>query len=83
MADEITTLIEDILGDRSIPRNIKCCLKDSLDMLNISCSPEEKISSIVSALGEASADPNVPMHARTIIWNAISALEGIKSTKFQ
>jgi uncharacterized protein (UPF0147 family) len=82
MVDEIATVIEDILEDRSIPRNIKCCLKDSLDMLRLQSTPEEKISSIVSALDEASADPNVPMHARTIIWNAISVLEGIKSTKF-
>ncbi|MBM3304148.1 MAG: hypothetical protein FJY76_03550 [Candidatus Aenigmarchaeota archaeon] len=82
MADEIAVVIAGLMEDRSIPRNIKCCLKDSLDMLNISCTPEEKISSIVSALDEASADPNVPMHARTMIWNAISVLEGIKSDKF-
>ena len=82
MADEIASVVDGIMEDRSIPRNIKCCLKDSLDMLNISCTPEEKISSILSALDEASADPNVPMHARTMIWNAISLLEGIKSDKF-
>ncbi len=81
MADDISIVIEDLMGDRSIPRNVKSCLQDSLDMLNVSCSPEEKISSIVSALDEASADPNVPMHARTVIWNAISMLEGIKSEK--
>ena len=78
MADEIAYIIEGIMDDRSIPRNIKSCIKDSLDMLNMQCSPEEKISSVVSALDEASADPNVSMHARTIIWNAISVLEGIK-----
>jgi len=82
MADEIATVIEDIMEDRGIPRNIKCCLKESLDMLRLQSTPEEKISSIVSALDEASADPNVPMYARTIIWNAISVLEGIKSSKF-
>jgi len=82
MGDEIATVVDDIMEDRSIPRNIKCCLKDSLDMLKIACSPEEKICSIVSALDEASADPNVPMHARTIIWNAISVLEGIKTDRF-
>jgi len=82
MADEIATVVDGIMEDRGIPRNVKCCLKDSLDMLNISCTPEEKISSILSALDEASADPNVPMHARTMIWNAISLLEGIKSDKF-
>lgn len=82
MNDEISVIISGIMEDRSVPRNIKCCLKESLDMLNMKCTPEERISSILSALDEASSDPNVSMHARTIIWNAISVLEGIKGEKF-
>jgi uncharacterized protein (UPF0147 family) len=81
MADEIAALISELMDDRSIPRNIKSCIQESLGILNAGCTPEERISSIVSALDEASADPNVPMHARTVIWNAISALEGMKPEK--
>jgi uncharacterized protein (UPF0147 family) len=78
MADEITGIVGNLMEDRGVPRNIKFSIKESLDMLNISCSPQEKISCILAALDEASADPNVPMHARTVIWNAISVLESIK-----
>jgi uncharacterized protein (UPF0147 family) len=81
MADEIAALIKELMDDRSIPRNIKSCIQDSLNMLNVSCTPQEKISSVVCALDEASADPNVPMHARTVIWNAISVLEGFRPDK--
>ena len=75
---EIIQLLEDIIKDRGIPKNIKASLDESIQLLNNSNgSEEEKIAHITSILDEASEDPNIPTHARTKIWNAVSVLEEI------
>jgi uncharacterized protein len=78
---DISEIVDGLMEDRSLPKNIKTSLKESLSLLNLQCSPEERISCIISALDEAGADQNVSMHARTIIWSAISTLEGIKGER--
>ena len=75
---EITSLIQDMMDDRGVPRNIKASLEESISILNGSDSEEEKVASIISVLDEASADPNLSFHARTKIWNMVSVLESVK-----
>ncbi len=77
-AEEISSLLNDIMGDRGVPRNIKASLEESVSILNGSDSEEEKLASIVSILDDASGDPNLSFHARTKIWNMVSVLESIK-----
>lgn len=77
-SQEITTLLQDIMEDRGVPRNIKASLEESVDILNGKESEEEKIASIISILDDASGDPNLSFHARTKIWNMVSVLESFK-----
>lgn len=75
---EISILIQEIIEDRGVPRNIKSSLEESVTILNGRDSEEEKIASIISVLDEASGDPNLSFHARTKIWNMVSVLESLK-----
>ena len=77
-SEEINNLLQDIMDDRGVPRNIKASLEESISILNGSDSEEEKVASIISILDDASADPNLSFHARTKIWNMVSVLESVK-----
>jgi uncharacterized protein (UPF0147 family) len=73
--DEIVTLLEEIMNDRGVPRNIKGSLEESICILK-GCGPEEeKLAHVTSILDDASTDPNVSAHTRTRIWNVVSILE--------
>lgn len=76
----LTDMLQSILDDRGVPRNIKESLQDSMILLERDCSDNEKISQIISILDEAANDPNMSMAARTLIWNAVSAIEGMEVT---
>jgi uncharacterized protein (UPF0147 family) len=77
-SEEIFGLLQDIMDDRGVPRNIKASLEESVLILNGRDSEEEKIASIISILDDASGDPNLSFHARTKIWNMVSVLESVK-----
>lgn len=76
--ERISKLLEDILKDRGVPRNIKSSIEESINILNGKDPEEEKIATIISILDEASNDPNLSPHARTKIWNMVSVLESLK-----
>lgn len=74
--------ISEIMNDRSIPKNIKNKIEESLNIINKeNQSFEVKVSSIISILDEASSNPNMNFHARTKIWNILSKLEELRSRK--
>jgi uncharacterized protein (UPF0147 family) len=75
----INDLLQEIMGDRGVPRNIKSSIEESIGIMGGTESEEEKIASVISILDEASADPNITLHTRTRIWNMVSVLESIKS----
>ena len=75
---EILEMLNGIISERGVPRNIKTSIEESMMLLNNSGHEEEKIANIVFVLDEASNDPNVLTHTRTQIWNAISFLESMK-----
>jgi uncharacterized protein (UPF0147 family) len=81
MDEQISTLLEEILGDKGVPRNIKNSIDESLSILNGTASNEEKVASVISILDDASNDPNLSMHTRTHIWNVVSALEGLQQSQ--
>jgi len=78
---EIIKLMENIIADRGVPKNIKTTLEESLLLLNSTEPQEEKIASLISVLDDASSNPNLPMNARTHIWSIVSALESGTSKK--
>jgi hypothetical protein len=73
--DEIILLLDQIINDRTVPKNIRKAAEDSKAILSGSESGEVKISTAISILDEITNDPNMPMYTRTQIWNAVSMLE--------
>ena len=75
----ILETMQEILGDRTIPRNVKRVveagvtkLKDQSEDISVS------IATTVYDLEEIAGDINIPSHARTFLWTIISSLENIK-----
>ena len=72
-------ILQHIMEDTSVPRNIRRAAEKSKDLL---ADEEEedtiKASTVISILDEISNDPNIPIHARTLIWNVLSELESVR-----
>lgn len=72
----VIKLLEEIINDRTVPKNIKKAAEDSKVILNNDGETlEMKISTAINTLDEIINDPNMPMYARTKIWNVVSMLE--------
>ena len=76
--DEVCEILEYIMNENSAPRNIREAANESNKLLK----DEEKdqsvrISTVLGKLDEISNDPNIPVHARTLIWEVLSKLEAI------
>ena len=79
LINQIKQQIEILLGDNSVPRNVKAALdeaKKSLEKKNESYSVRS--SSAIYKIDEISNDINLPPYARTVVWNILSILESIK-----
>ena len=71
--DEVCEILEYITNENSVPRNIREAANESSKLLK----DEEKdqsvrISTVLGKLDEISNDPNIPVHARTLIWEVLS-----------
>lgn len=76
--EEVCDILEYITNENSVPRNIREAASESSKLLQ----DEEKdqsvrISTVLGKLDEISNDPNIPVHARTLIWEVLSKLEAI------
>ncbi len=68
-----------IVNDSSIPRNIRRAATQAIRVLtDRSLSPAVRAANAVGVLDEVSQDPNMPTHARTLLWSAITILETVK-----
>jgi len=76
---DITEMLEIVIGDTSVPKNIRKALTEARDKLKGDDELSVKISSAVYSLDSISEDINMPMHARTQIWTILSSLEAIKT----
>ena len=72
----IMEILDAILNDRTVPKNIKSIVQNSKNTLG---SKEGnlvvKISSMINDLDSVTNDPNMPLYTRTQIWNLVSLLE--------
>ena len=78
---DIISMLENVLNDRGVPKNVKVCIEESLGMLRGPSSGDAKsmkIAEAASILEEVSGDPNLSVHARTVLWDVISRLEILK-----
>jgi len=68
-----------IVNDTAVPRNIRRAATEAIKQLrDTSLSPGVRAANAVSILDEISQDPNMPVYARTLIWNVISLLETVR-----
>ncbi|MBI5159762.1 UPF0147 family protein [Candidatus Micrarchaeota archaeon] len=77
-AKQILNLMEGVISDLSIPKNIRKAVSEAREKLSSEGELIVRSSGAIYALGEVSEDINMPMHARTQIWTILSALETIR-----
>jgi len=77
--NRVNQILQHIMEDTSVPRNIRRAAEESRDILSKEDEePTIRASTVISILDEISNDPNIPIHARTLIWNILSELESIR-----
>ena len=76
--DEVCEILEYIMENTTVPRNIREVASNSKDMLmDEEMEDSIKVSTVLGNLDEISNDPNIPVHARTLIWEILSKLESV------
>ena len=76
-AKEITELMEEILKDNAVPRNIRRAVEDARNKV-AEKADATNLSMAIYQLDDVSNDINMPSHTRTEIWSLISKLEELK-----
>ena len=72
-------ILQKIAEDTGVPRNIRRAASSSIEILkDEKISPGLRAANSISILDEISQDPNMPLFARTAIWQAISLLAQIR-----
>ncbi len=81
MADvsKITLFLDQLLEDTTVPKNVRGALARAKEKLLHPDADESGVSAAIYTLDEISNDINLPMHARTMIWNILSELELLKN----
>ncbi|MDK2975490.1 MAG: uncharacterized protein PWP08_1861 [Methanofollis sp.] len=71
-------MLQHISEDNTIPRNIRRVADQTRSLLtNEQKSIGLRAAEAISSIDEISNDPNMPVHARTRIWELVSQLESI------
>jgi len=75
----VESLLNGMLKDRSVPRNIKRVAQRAIEILDkAEETPGILASNIMYLIGDLSMDPNIPFASRTTIYRIIALLENIK-----
>ncbi|MBR0058132.1 MAG: UPF0147 family protein [Methanobrevibacter sp.] len=76
--EEVCEILDYIMNENSVPRNIREAANESSQLLKDDEKDQSvRISTVLGKLDEISNDPNIPVHARTLIWEVLSKLEAI------
>jgi len=80
--EQIAGLLDDLSEDTSVPRNIRRGAKNAANdwLREKGKAADVRIFSAVNILQELADDPNIPMHARTQIYNILNYLESVNSS---
>lgn len=77
--ETVEELLNGMLGDRGVPRNIKRVAQRSIDELHKEDETPGVISSnVMYMVDDLAQDANIPFHARTTVYRIILILENIK-----
>ncbi len=74
---EISAMIDNLVDDTSIPKNIRRALSEAKSRLDSEEENSVKISAAIYVIESITEDINMPPHARTQIWAIMSALESL------
>jgi len=74
--DETIEIMEEIIEDRSVPRNIRAKIEEAIS--KVRQNNATTLSEAIYLLNDISKDINMPDHTRTDIWHIISLVEGKK-----
>lgn len=76
---QVAEIMARMAEDTSVPRNIRRAAGEARNaVLKKEGDPVVKAASARITMEEISNDPNMPVHTRTMIWNALSILETIR-----
>lgn len=71
-------MLQQIMEDSTIPRNIRRVADETKNVLSDNSKTIGlRAATAISIIDEISNDPNMPVHARTRIWELVSQLETI------
>ncbi len=71
-------MLQQIMDDSTIPRNIRRVADETRALLLKDGKPVGfRAAEAISKIDEISNDPNMPIHARTRIWELVSQLESV------
>ena len=78
--NNVQVLLENLVKDRAVPRNIKRIAQRGIDALH---SEEEETPGVIASnvlylVGDLSLDPNIPFHSRSTIYRIVSILETVR-----
>jgi len=78
--EDIKYLLDELLDDGTIPRNVKAVLNDIKVIIQRSSSDAVKLSDSVYKLQDISEDVNLPLNAKSDIWMLQSKVEKLKES---
>lgn len=77
--ENVEKLLNGMMKDRSVPRNIKRVAQRAIDELNKEEeTPGVIASNVIYMVDDLSQDPNIPFHVRTSVYRILSLLENIQ-----
>ncbi|MGC8564810.1 MAG: UPF0147 family protein [Thermoplasmata archaeon] len=79
--NNILILLEDLIGDQSIPRNLRKSVNEAKERLNNKKEGLDlRVAGAIFILEELVNDPSLPIHARGSIFTIIGKLEALSSS---
>jgi uncharacterized protein (UPF0147 family) len=76
---QVADIMARVAEDTSVPRNIRRAASEAREaLLKEKDDDVVRAGSAILILDEISNDPNMPVHTRTTIWNALSILETVR-----
>ena len=78
---DVLDLIDDVLNDTTLPKNVRKALEEAKKALNESQDISVKVMKAIYLIDEVIEDPNLMPHTRMQLWNVMSALEAVKVKK--
>jgi len=76
--EQCNNILKQIAEDGSIPRNIRRGAEEIVGALvGQDKALDLRYAAAISRLDDFANDPNMPLHGRTLVWNAIRLLESL------